>query len=297
MENAPALPKHATFEMTYACNHACLFCYCPWHVNPLMYNREMSIGGWKEAARELVEKGGVDRITLSGGEPLLKDGLRELIIFLQTLAAPPQVELYTNGALLTDEWLDFLAIRRVRLALSLPALRAMPRLTGSFTTGRDILALIERATRRGIETVVGITATALAFSKLRRITASAFLAGATAAQIVPVMNAGRGRFNPSLYLTPKQVAALPKIAAGLSRLFKKKVSTGNETACECLSGGTYRWKESCPAGKGFFVVSPAGWLRPCFYSEHDFLHWREWPRFSEIRENQRSALAFPPENA
>ena len=37
------LPATAVLEMTYRCNHACLFCSCPWYAGAIPEDPEMPV--------------------------------------------------------------------------------------------------------------------------------------------------------------------------------------------------------------------------------------------------------------
>ena len=53
------VPKTAVLEMTYACNHDCLFCSVPWQAPGSNFSRlpELSVAEWKGCIDILVEKG------------------------------------------------------------------------------------------------------------------------------------------------------------------------------------------------------------------------------------------------
>ncbi len=44
---ATKIPKAVVLELTYRCNHKCLFCSCPWYAPNSSYNkgRELSLHG------------------------------------------------------------------------------------------------------------------------------------------------------------------------------------------------------------------------------------------------------------
>ena len=124
------LPQSVVFELTYACNHACPFCSCPWEAEGAERGMELSIDDWKKAALEFIGHG-VRNIILSGGEPLLKEGIGDLLGFLafQLRAAYGihyDLQLSTNGTLLTREMLHLLKDCNATLCTSLPSLHICP---------------------------------------------------------------------------------------------------------------------------------------------------------------------------
>jgi MoaA/NifB/PqqE/SkfB family radical SAM enzyme len=92
MENrkiAPSfLPTSAVLEMTYACNHKCLFCSCPWEYEPSNYQKGkmLSLEEWKKCIEKLIDMG-VCNISYTGGEPLLNPHIKEIVEFTASLKA------------------------------------------------------------------------------------------------------------------------------------------------------------------------------------------------------------------
>jgi len=276
-------PSKAILELTTRCNQACLFCYCPWIARSAMVGPEITIGEWTRVVDELVAHG-VRSFTLSGGEASLKEGVRDLILHLAAIPETLYVEVFSNGLAIDDAWLDFLSVHHVRLDVSLPSLGHFGELTGCARKGKEILSLIERATDRGLEVVVSVAVTAPAFGELRKIIASAFVAGARSVQIGPVMPEGRCHEHPEFLLTPDQVAALPRIAAGLSRLFGQRVDAGTEAFCTCRAAdGRMAWREDCNAGRDFLVVGPDGFVRPCLHMDRPVCRWPDLVRIPSQR--------------
>ena len=141
------LPATAVLEMTYRCNHQCIFCSCPWE-NPaggFPKYEELSIDAWKDVLRTLAGMG-VCHFAFTGGEPLLKDGLLELIEYAATLTAehiesgdnglesrlaPPKLYLLSNGSAVDWAVLDFCKRIGVQLSMSLPGLSTYREHTGA----------------------------------------------------------------------------------------------------------------------------------------------------------------------
>lgn len=63
------LPETAVLEMTYRCNHECLFCSCPWYANMIPRGRELDTAEWKALIREYAENG-VTTFAFTGGDRL-----------------------------------------------------------------------------------------------------------------------------------------------------------------------------------------------------------------------------------
>jgi MoaA/NifB/PqqE/SkfB family radical SAM enzyme len=130
------LPATAVLEMTYLCNHACIFCSCPWYSarGDFACLPELSVAEWKTIISRLLELGVVD-LAFTGGEPLLKEGILEIIEFaaageaifietidgeLRTRRGPPNLHLLSNGRAMTREILELCKRLNIQLSLSLP---------------------------------------------------------------------------------------------------------------------------------------------------------------------------------
>ena len=76
------LPATAVLEMTYRCNHACLFCSCPWYAEDGDFDTrpELTADEWKSTIAKLCSMGCTD-LAFTGGEPLLKEGIEDIIEF------------------------------------------------------------------------------------------------------------------------------------------------------------------------------------------------------------------------
>ena len=67
------LPPSAVLELTYRCNHHCLFCSCPWYAPSSSYpvGDELSVDEWKKAVDRLYHLG-IQSFSISGGEAILQ---------------------------------------------------------------------------------------------------------------------------------------------------------------------------------------------------------------------------------
>ena len=92
-EPLPEPPVALLAELTYRCPLRCAYCSNP--TNWRDYGRELDTAGWQRVLREAAELG-VLHVHFSGGEPLLRDDLEDLV------RAARDAELYTN--LITSAW-------------------------------------------------------------------------------------------------------------------------------------------------------------------------------------------------
>lgn len=84
----------AVFVRFCGCNMNCLYCDTKWANDGSVNGVEMTA----EEIRDLILSTGVHNVTLTGGEPLYRTGMREL---LELLAAQPElkIEIETNGSI------------------------------------------------------------------------------------------------------------------------------------------------------------------------------------------------------
>ncbi|HUW96614.1 MAG TPA: radical SAM protein [Anaerolineae bacterium] len=99
------LPKTFVLELTRRCNNSCLYCYTVWGAPELGYEphrpREMSTQEITEVIARLQDETPVETIAVSGGEPLLREDLPEIVSFIDGLGLTPVI--ITNGTLLGSE--------------------------------------------------------------------------------------------------------------------------------------------------------------------------------------------------
>lgn len=85
-------------EVTEACQNACLHCYNPWRGAAPRRSRPLARGELVRLARGIRADVPLAQVVLSGGEPLLRDDVPELVCDLADEGLQPAV--ITNGALL-----------------------------------------------------------------------------------------------------------------------------------------------------------------------------------------------------
>lgn len=93
--------KFLIFEITQRCNQDCLFCYNVWKGDCEYPKGELSTDEVKRMLEKVIKETRCKLITISGGEPCLRDDLIEIISFVASFKV--SVNLITNGSLLTEE--------------------------------------------------------------------------------------------------------------------------------------------------------------------------------------------------
>ena len=90
------LPRRLSLELTARCNYACPFCYGVWHERPELAGPELGTAEWTSILDECARRG-VEEVQFTGGEPLLREDLDELID--RARAAGLKTAIYTNASL------------------------------------------------------------------------------------------------------------------------------------------------------------------------------------------------------
>ena len=149
------IPETFLIELTYKCNHACLFCYCPWLRFPCLVGRELDCIEWMIILDKLAAAG-VKHITFSGGEPLLKKDIVKLLIYAAALPFRT-VSVFSNGLLIDENMLNIFCQHKIQWATSLPGIFSFKRLTNSVMTSRELLGKVKLASKKNIPVTVKVT--------------------------------------------------------------------------------------------------------------------------------------------
>lgn len=99
------LPISGTFELTPRCNFNCKMCYV--HLSEEEQRRrgnELSADEWLAIA-EKARDAGMVFLLLTGGEPLVRQDFRRLLVELKKMGL--MVSINTNGSLINEDWLEF----------------------------------------------------------------------------------------------------------------------------------------------------------------------------------------------
>ena len=279
------LPETAILELTYACNHECKFCSCPWEntVNSHLYfgkYREMTADGWKEALHVLYDCG-VKQVTISGGEPLLKDGFGEILQYIRRstkLNAGQRISVITNGAAMSEAFLSLFKDAGVHLSFSLPGLKTFAYHTGSKeNTAANVLHWIRRAKEESLSVNINVTVTKENIHELFEIIANGLIAGAGSLLLNRFIPGGRGmEHQKELSLSREQITLMLDIAektldmAGIDGFLGIEVPL-----CIIEDEGKYKRMSIgglCAGASRFFAVDPSGYVRVCNHSPRRLGH-------------------------
>jgi MoaA/NifB/PqqE/SkfB family radical SAM enzyme len=250
-------PFCVSFEVTYSCNAKCKHC----HLGGPKEEERATPQRYAELCREI--KPVVAQV--SGGEPLLRRDIEQIIQALRVKNRPPYIVLTTNGTLLTKE--KYLRLREAgvdefSLSLDFPNerhddFRGVP---GLFNKIETLIKETEHIPDRGI-TLSGVV-NRENYQDLIRM-----------AELAKKWNVHMNfstytwlRTKKKEFMIPKD--ELPELKKILARLkeFKKRnktIFTSDyvlDSMPEFFEKGSL---DNCRAGERFFVVNPDGTLSPC----------------------------------
>ena len=146
--------NYLRISVTDRCNLRCVYCMPVEGVNTMAHEdilRYEEINTIARAAAEL----GIDKIRLTGGEPLVRLGLSGLVKMLADIGTIKDISLTTNGVLLAKYAAELKAAGLNRVNISLDTLKPdrFKAITCSDGKLQDVLEGIEAARRVGLEPV------------------------------------------------------------------------------------------------------------------------------------------------
>jgi len=109
-------------SITDRCNFRCRYCMPQEGVAKVAHSDLLPLESLVEQVRWLVAHSGIDRVRLTGGEPLMRAGVDQLISGLLAIAGIREVSLTTNGSLLPRMAWDLKAAGLGRVNISLDSL-------------------------------------------------------------------------------------------------------------------------------------------------------------------------------
>ena len=277
-------PKTIVLELTYKCNHKCLFCSCPWE-NDLddfpKYEKgtELNLAQWKQAL-DILAKCGIKNVSISGGEALLKPELMEIIDYIREkniFNKGSSIVLISNGLTMNEDFLATFKKYNVHLSLSLPGLETFKTHTGH-DNAKGVLYWLGRAKEEGIATTVNVTVTNINYYELYETIAHGLIAGADTVLLNRFLIGGRGiRYRDELSLNNEQLNGMLDTAEIVLTKSKRWGAIGTEYPLCIISRGKDYYKRLsigslCAAGKLFFVIDPSGFIRVCNHSPYKVGH-------------------------
>jgi len=260
------------FEASQQCNYKCLHCYNAWK-NPIDYPRGLLPTAETLAMLgKMLDETGASLVTLSGGEPLLREDIYDVVDFL--VGRGVAVNLLTNGGLLDGSSVRRLTPNRISV-FELPLLSIdreihdhMSGATGAWSCVTRAVAELKAAGQR---VVCVFVATLLNIHTWRETAELGIALGVDGIMFNRFNPGGEGANNiEMLQASPEQLRAALDIAEELSRQYEISINCSIPMP-PCLFDRS-RWQRVgfgfCAAGteKAYYTLDPLGNVRPCNHS-------------------------------
>ena len=270
--DAEPLQESFVFEVTQRCNHDCLHCYNAWKNRRPYPTGELATGETLAMVGKMLNETGARHVSLSGGEPLLRADVYEIVDYLRDRGAV--VNLITNGSLLDDAAVARLAPGKISV-FELPLLSAereihdrMSGVRGAFDRVTMAIATLKAAGERVVTVFV---ATRLNLATWRETAEMAVALGADGIMFNRFNPGGRGAENVELLQAgPDALAEALAEADRMSAEYEIPISCSIAMP-PCLFD-TARYERLtfgfCAAGteRAYYTLDPLGNVRPCNHS-------------------------------
>lgn len=270
-----------SWNTTNKCNMACKHCYRDAGTE---FKEELNTTEAKKLIEEIAEAG-FKIMIFSGGEPLMRSDLFELVEHAVKLKLRPV--LGSNGTLITRETAYQLkAVGTMGIGISLDSLDSKKH-NGFRKLERgweDAVKGMENCREAGLRFQIHTTVMDWNYKEVLDITDFAVEIGAAAHHIFFMVPTGRALDIQEEFLNGEQHEEL------LTNIVKKQKEVSIEVKPTCApqfmriakqQGVAYRFTKGCLAGISYCIINPKGDVQPCAYMDIPVDNVRKRP-FSEI---------------
>jgi len=272
---ARQLPDHFILELTQRCNNRCQYCYTAWGAPSLNYNRdcqvELSTAGVKNVIAKLQDETGLTAIGLSGGEPLMREDVLELLAFIRHRGIAPY--LVSNATLLNKETARAIAEVKSACEITLLSFRGEVHdmLAGRRGARDQAIEGISNIATAGIQPAVVFVATKLNYMDLYRTAELAVTLGAAAISYNRLnLGAHNLQYADRLLPTPAMIRENLDMLESLAETYGVPIAAA--VVIEPCVVDVRKYKNIhfgwCPLGNedSYFAIDPAGNIRICNHS-------------------------------
>ncbi len=265
------------FEVTQRCNHTCLHCYNVWQgpnsPRPPYPRGELDTPQTLHLLEKVLDEIDCHHVTITGGEPLLRSDLPEILNFLKTRHI--QITLISNGRLLDEPTVISMLQYGVGL-FELPLLSHQrtlhDRLSGAPGAWDAVLAAMANIRLHRGQFAAALVATRLNIEHLYETLRLAAAFGARAAMLNRFNAGGRGRDHLELLLpTVEQVRQALETANAAAAELRLPIACSIPIQPCLIDTSTYAnlGFGYCAAGsqRAYYTLDPLGNLRPCNHTD------------------------------
>lgn len=262
------------FEVSEGCNQKCAFCYNSWRGAPAGRKKQLSPERTAYLLEKVIDESGCTSVSLSGGEPLLRQDIYDLIALLKKKGV--KVVLITNGLLLKEAAIDrclSCGVDAFQITLLGDTAALHDGLTGirSFETVIETILDVRKKEGTVYTFFVGLSSNVHRFKEVLELNA-----------LLGVRNVAFGRFTPggsglngweAMMPAPAEVERALRIANEHARKYGTSVTVSTPVP-PCLNTvSEFRNVRFCYCGAGredhsIFGIDPEGNLKMCSHSPY-----------------------------
>ncbi len=253
-------PVLSEFAITHRCNLRCKFCYLKNYNTP-----EMDTKKAKRIIYKLKNEAKVPFVSFTGGEPLLRKDLEELVEYANSIGL--KVNLISNGTLLTREKVKALksaGLRSAQISLESPEKEIHNLLTGALSFDKTVSG-IKNLVSEGIYVHTNTTINQLNYKSMYRypkfIKENLGIKKFSANIIIPV---GTAKEHPELWIDYANIGPI------IDRIKEEAEKYGVEFIWYsplpyCIYNPISKslGSKSCAACHGLVSIDPEGFINPC----------------------------------
>jgi radical SAM protein with 4Fe4S-binding SPASM domain len=259
------------FEVTQRCNHDCPHCYNCWKNDVDYPEGELNTADTLDMLGRMLDQTGASLVSLTGGEPFLRDDIYEIVDFLHERGVT--VNMICNGSLITEESIAKMAgkISIYELPLLSVERDIHDRLSGRVGAFDDVTMAVANLKAAGERVVTVFVATKLNLPEWEETAELAIALGADGIMFNRFNPGGAGAGNlDMLQASPAELTEAMDSADRICEEYEFSISCSIAMP-PCLFDHT-RYKKLtfgfCAAGtdRAYYTLDPLGNVRPCNHS-------------------------------
>lgn len=256
------LPISCTLQLTNACNLRCSFCYAN---SGKPYENELTPSQWMEVMLKLASHGVAD-VTITGGEPRLVKGFKDLVVAASSLFT--NVNLFTNGLHWSDEEIELLGLLgNVAVQVSIDGKKEThDLLRGRRGAFQESMNLVRRLSEASVPVIVAMTVNQSNSHEVYGVIEESVKAGAAVFRAGRTLPVGRASFELSVLLEEQEETVKRQLRDAADRWGDRLLIMD--------------WEESAPTGHRDFCtpgylawyIRADGTVTPCQIEDTAFGH-------------------------
>lgn len=256
---------HITWQCTYECNLKCIHCYAAYNPRETLTNKE---------AKDLIEQAydiGAKSFVFTGGEPLLRPDILELVEFVRDLGMNPIIA--TNATLITPKHIGSFKENRASIAVNFPTLakEKHAKFTGDSSALYKKIIALNALVKEGLSVSIGVAVTSVNIDDVEDVIHFATIQGLTC-DVLATIPMGRAKLDtlPEIHSYKKLMNnlfdrwyALPMNAISYKEFSKVTVYEPSYSAL-IFSKGFKVQERLCSLSQTMHIMED-GSVRPCPY--------------------------------